>query len=757
MKESLKHLNSYFLDHDLFDPIKLEAQCSRDNVLCHPSKKFPHLRILHYSDKAVYDRKWSYFSLHCRGVIVDLKNKKLLSIPYFKFFNIGEEGRVPSYDELVKMGPFECSEKLDGSMGILFYDQESDNFYVTTKGSLDSEHGQWASQNIPSQLKDKKLVTDYTIMFEIITKEFRNVIDYEKKQGYPPGLYLIGVRHNISQNLLSYKEVQEFAKKYDLPTIKTYPFNSLDEVMNNVKSLPFSEEGYVIRFDSTGLMIKLKSPEYLRVHRFISKLADKNLLECMIEGQEKDVLAAAPEEYINEVQGTIENYRRQALDIQNKVYTYFNECPKDSRKQFATYIQEKIPSSYHKYLYLLLDQKPLELKMIYQFFRKTDTAAVGKVEIKVPSVVILVGISGSGKSTTAKKLFESESIVSSDQCREYIIGQEVLSKLSKEEYWPKMQAASYPAFKMMHSRIENLIKNNKVVVADATNLKGRARSEIERIAKQYNVPVTYIVFDIPKDLCVERDAIRPHPVNADIIEKQYEQMSQTMKDLSGKSNVVFVNSKNSDRLEVELVSSSSLGQKIITGLEEAIEWQQGKKELRTTTLDLDAVAEAERFGALAISYNPAHRGNKIRKDTILVDLDGTISNAEHRVHLVRSRPPNWDLFFKKCVDDLPNVWCIELMKAMKAAGYNVVIVSARSDMVLEETKQWLSKYGLGDIELHMVRKGNDTTEDSLLKSKWLSQFGKDRVLFVVDDRDKVCKMWVREGLQVLNCGQGQIF
>lgn len=738
----MKYLHSYFIEHGLFDDQSLREHCARHCVQVYHTERLPHLRLLHYSDEAVFEHKWSDFCKMCRGVVVDIKNKELLAIPWFKFWNVGED-QAPSYAELQKMGEFEVSEKLDGSMGILFFNKEEGKFRVTTKGSFESEQSVWATEHIPESVKSMSLVNTYTLMFEIIWHRNRVVVDYSKK-GYPEGLYLIGVRHKASQKVFSYKEVQEVAKQYNLPTMKTYTFASLDEVMNQAKTLPFMEEGYVIRFKSTGVMVKVKGPEYLRVHRFISRLEDKNLLECMIAGQEKDVLQAAPEEYRNEVISTIENYRKQALEVQKQCYEYFSLAPKEERKGFALWVQQNVPTNVHKYLFKLMDQKPLELRMIYESFRKVRQPSLGVVNVPNHGIVAMVGVSGSGKSTLAHKLFALESIISSDKCREIILWKgNPPEGLSASDYWTKMQGVSREAFMMVHENTEAQLRNLKVAVVDATNLNGRARSSLEQIAKKHNVPITYIVLSLDELVCVDRDAKRKYPVGAPVIAKQCAQLTQTIQDLSGKSNVVFVTSKTVDQLSIRLVELNNT-KRLPMDIPELTD-----KELASARRVTPEETEALQLVIAAKLGTPEVL---VKKDTILVDLDGTLANIEHRLHFVQNNPPNWDMFFKTCSKDLPNEWCVELIKAMKASGHRVILVSARSRMVLEDTKQWLAKIGLLDfVEIQMVRAENDSTADQILKQRWLDSFDKNRVLFVVDDRQRVVDMWRANGLTCLQC------
>ncbi len=82
------------------------------------------------------------------------------------------------------------------------------------------------------------------------------------------------------------------------------------------------------------------------------------------------------------------------------------------------------------------------------------------------SVVLLVGVSGSGKSTFAKNVFGSSSlIVSSDECRKEICGDEA------------NQSVTTKAFELFYKKIEEGIKSGQRVIADATNLDKFSRKK----------------------------------------------------------------------------------------------------------------------------------------------------------------------------------------------------------------------------------------------------------------------------------------
>lgn len=141
----------------------------------------------------------------------------------------------------------------------------------------------------------------------------------------------------------------------------------------------------------------------------------------------------------------------------------------------------------------------------------------------------------------------------------------------------------------------------------------------------------------------------------------------------------------------------------------------------------------------------------MNKDTVVIDLDGTLANVDHRLHFIKREKPDWNGFFKACVDDEPNDWCVELIRSLSSAGNNVLIVSARSRMVEQETEQWIFKQVGPLARLVLLRDEGNTTPDDDLKIKWLHSYGKEKILFVVDDRQRVVDMWRKEGIVCLQC------
>lgn len=120
------------------------------------------------------------------------------------------------------------------------------------------------------------------------------------------------------------------------------------------------------------------------------------------------------------------------------------------------------------------------------------------VALPEPTVVVLVGAAGSGKSSIAARSFAGEEILSSDAYRRRVSGDAA------------DQAATGRAFLLLHRALESRLGARQTSVIDATNTTARARGAIiarrDRVAPE--VPVVAVVLDLPADVVIARNAGR---------------------------------------------------------------------------------------------------------------------------------------------------------------------------------------------------------------------------------------------------------
>jgi hypothetical protein len=149
------------------------------------------------------------------------------------------------------------------------------------------------------------------------------------------------------------------------------------------------------------------------------------------------------------------------------------------------------------------------------------------------------------------------------------------------------------------------------------------------------------------------------------------------------------------------------------------------------------------------------------KDTIVCDLDGTLANCEHRVHHVRSKPKNWDAFYAGVRDDAINAPVLHILDKFicyEGGAYNIIFCSGRPERCREDTIWWLRAVAhIWDYKhtTLLMRKDGDFRQDYIVKEEILHQhIDKDRVLFVLDDRQQVVDMWRRNGLACFQVAEG---
>ncbi len=121
------------------------------------------------------------------------------------------------------------------------------------------------------------------------------------------------------------------------------------------------------------------------------------------------------------------------------------------------------------------------------------------MKIKLPQqcLVILIGPTGSGKSTFARNHFLSTEVVGSDRCRGLVSDDET------------DQSATDDAFELLHATVTLRLRRGRLTVVDATNLRREDRDQLRRLAKEQDTLCAAIVFETPQSVCHERNSERP--------------------------------------------------------------------------------------------------------------------------------------------------------------------------------------------------------------------------------------------------------
>ncbi len=251
------------------------------------------------------------------------------------------------------------------------------------------------------------------------------------------------------------------------------------------------------------------------------------------------------------------------------------------------------------------------------------------------------------------------------------------------------------------AQVRSLLAAGVSVICDDTNLRARVVRELAEIAVQAGASVVVRdFFDVPVAECVARDAARPEPerVGEDVIVGMYQRY------LAARGG----------RLPVPELDPTGTG---------------------------PAGAGPTGVGSAATYQPPAGR-----PEAVLVDIDGTVAQMGSRSPYDESRVRQ----------DTPHEPVIRVVRAMHAAGYQIVFCSGRTDACRDDTAAWLAEHvGVGYEALYM-RAAGDQRRDSIVKREIFDAHIRDayRIVAVLDDRAQVVRMWRALGLTVLQVAEG---
>lgn len=170
-----------------------------------------------------------------------------------------------------------------------------------------------------------------------------------------------------------------------------------------------------------------------------------------------------------------------------------------------------------------------------------------KLHLPENALIVLVGPSGSGKSTFAAKHFGPTEVVSSDRCRGLIS--------DNEADWSINQDAFDIVFLITRKRLAL----GRLTVVDATSLRPIDRKPLIDLAREYNRPAIAIVFDLPPELCHERNQAKDDRNFGVEVPKRHSKLLhesvQNMRSEGFSDVIVFRSEDEVNRLDIERVHS----------------------------------------------------------------------------------------------------------------------------------------------------------------------------------------------------------
>ena len=135
-----------------------------------------------------------------------------------------------------------------------------------------------------------------------------------------------------------------------------------------------------------------------------------------------------------------------------------------------------------------------------------------------PSLVLLVGAAGAGKTTFAARHFAPDEVLSSDAYRALVSGNEA------------DQSVSHVAFRILHRELERRLADRRLTVVDATNVSSGNRRQLIQRARAASVPVVALVLAPPVPVVLARNAARLRRVDEAVVREQLERVEGTAAD-----------------------------------------------------------------------------------------------------------------------------------------------------------------------------------------------------------------------------------
>lgn len=233
-------------------------------------KTFGNISSFNFTKKAFFKGVWNGITTKARGLFINTKTEKIVARSYDKFFRIDELSRQ-EIDNITF--PVIVYKKENGFLGILGYDEETDNLIIASKSSINGEYADYFKNLLYSTIDDIECLKMYlkenncSMVFEVIDIENDpHIIEYDKSK-----IVLLDVIYNeINFRKISYPRLCTIANKFnfeikeevDIIWTKAGLDEFLDLTQREGYSYDFKNiEGFVLE-DANGFMFKVKTYYY---------------------------------------------------------------------------------------------------------------------------------------------------------------------------------------------------------------------------------------------------------------------------------------------------------------------------------------------------------------------------------------------------------------------------------------------------------------------------------------------------------------
>ena len=320
---------------DIADWELIQKRVEEGLITARPHDQYP-LTIYNYSKECMITQAWDEATTMCRGLIVDDKGI-VVARPFPKFFNFGETA-VPEY---VKNGqPAQIFEKMDGSLGILYYYR---GWNVATRGSFHSPQAEWATGWIQTAMQQdpefEHIATNYagkiTPLVEIVYPANRIVVNYGDRAGLT---FLGAIEHSNGADVDRYWDFWPWDKARRFADTEIQDINHMVHGPDHE-----GDEGVVMVWpkpNQPSFRLKVKRADYVEMHRIMFGMTARKVWESIINGVSLQAIleSGMPEEFNAWVENKWNELHDKVDEIiatAEKHYRGIMMTPDISRRQFA--------------------------------------------------------------------------------------------------------------------------------------------------------------------------------------------------------------------------------------------------------------------------------------------------------------------------------------------------------------------------------------------------------------------------------------
>lgn len=328
----------------MFTKEQLQTEIDARNINAQTSN-IDNYTIYNYSQQCQFNHNWNDVTLQCRGLILD-PELNVVARPFQKFFNYTER---PTPNEALDRRPTLTQTKADGSLGVVYLGK--DGYRVATRGSFHSDQAEWATEWLNKTFPNFSQPEGITTLVEIIYPENRIVVDYKGEKN----LILLAAIDNTTGADIAPDDIIW----WEGDRCPEWSTDNIEDAYRLATSHEFDDqEGLVctwFKYNRSSIRLKIKHPEYVRLHRIMTNFSEKALWEAVSEGQDlMATLESVPDEFYNEISEKVDSYLNRYSQIEREAESYFQDIRNLNRKQFAA---EAKKVEYSSILFSMYDNK----------------------------------------------------------------------------------------------------------------------------------------------------------------------------------------------------------------------------------------------------------------------------------------------------------------------------------------------------------------------------------------------------------------